>query len=579
MASHLLSLEMNTFAETGLRKEIIASLDKLGFEKPSPIQEQCIPHLLKSKQDIVALAPTGTGKTAAFSLPILHSLDQESQAIQAIILCPTRELCLQITKDIAVFSQFMGHVSTLAVYGGERIDIQLRALKKNPTIVVGTPGRVLDLIKRRKLQLQDIQWLVLDEADEMLNMGFKEDMDAILEQTPSSKQTLLFSATMPKSVATIAKKYMTNPFEIRIKGTNQSAKNIEHHYYMVHARDRFEALRRIVDATPDIYGIIFCRTKRETQEVADKLAQHRYSAEPLHGDIVQEQRTLIMDRFRKRHIQLLVATDVAARGIDVDELTHVINYNIPDNPETYIHRSGRTGRAGNAGISLSIVNMREGRQLRDIERKVGKPFEQKQVPSGKDICKQQMYSLINKVAEINVDKEEITPFLEAIYKKFEHLSREEVIQHFISVEFNRFLGLYKNAPDLNAIEDRRGDHRQGGHDFAKFKLSIGSRDGLTKKDILGLLNGNRSLQGVKIGKIDLVEHATYFEVDKNFAKETEAVFAGSSFQGKNITITPMKSDGGAGRSRRRQGGGYRGGHRRSSQGGGGRRDFKGQRRR
>ncbi|RLD83641.1 MAG: ATP-dependent helicase, partial [Bacteroidetes bacterium] len=440
---------MITFKETELNPEILKALDELGFVNPTPIQEKTIPHLLSSERDLVGFAQTGTGKTAAFGLPIIHQIDTKSKNVQAIILSPTRELCVQIAQDITNYAKYTKGLNVVAVYGGTSIDTQIRSLKKGAQIVVGTPGRTLDLIKRKKLKLSTVEYLVLDEADEMLTMGFKDDLDAILEGTPAEKQTLLFSATMPKEIANIAKKYMKDSVEISAGKKNIGAENVNHIYYMVNARDRYLALKRIADINPKIYGIVFCRTRRETKEVAEKLMGDGYNADALHGDLSQAQRDYVMSRFRTKKLQLLVATDVAARGLDVTDLTHIINYNLPDDLEVYIHRSGRTGRAGKKGISISIIHSRETGKIRMIQKKVGKTFEHIPVPSGKEICGKQLYNLIDKVEKIEVDESQIEQFLPEIYKKLDWLSREELIKHFVSAEFNRFLAYYKNAPDLN----------------------------------------------------------------------------------------------------------------------------------
>jgi len=423
---------MITFKETGLNQDILKALDELGFENPTPIQEKTIPHLLSEEQDLIGFAQTGTGKTAAFGLPVIQKIDTDSKKTQAIILSPTRELCVQIAKDLDNYSKYTKGLSVAAVYGGASIDQQVRSLNKGAQIVVGTPGRTLDLIKRKKLKLSTVRFLILDEADEMLTMGFKDDLDAILEGTPDDKQTLLFSATMPKEIAAIAKKYMKDAIEISAGKKNIGAENVNHVYYMVNARDRYLALKRIADINPKIYGIVFCRTRRETKEVAEKLMADGYNADALHGDLSQAQRDYVMNRFRVKNLQLLVATDVAARGLDVTDLSHIINYNLPDDLEVYIHRSGRTGRAGKKGVCLTIIHSRETGKIKMIQKKVGKPFEHAPVPSGKEICGKQLYNLIDKIEKIEVDNSQIDQFLPEIYKKLEWLSREDLIKHFVS---------------------------------------------------------------------------------------------------------------------------------------------------
>lgn len=450
---------MKTFNDQGLDANILKAIDELGFVNPTPIQELTIPAILTSDEDIIGLAQTGTGKTAGFGLPILQKLESGNKNVQAIILSPTRELCLQITKDLDSYSKYLSKVSILAVYGGARIDTQIQSLKKGVQIVVGTPGRTLDLIKRRALKIDNIQWLVLDEADEMLNMGFRDELDAILETTPSEKQTLLFSATMPNDVRRIAQTYMNNPVEISAGKKNVGADNVSHNYYVLRATDRYLALKRLADINPNIYGIVFCRTRQETKEVANKLIHDGYNADSLHGDLSQAQREQVMARFRSKQLQLLVATDVAARGIDITDLTHVLNYNLPDDPEVYLHRSGRTGRAGKSGVSISLTHGREGRKIKDIEKMVGKKFEQKLIPTGKEICEKNLYSLMDKVEHIEVDEKQIAPYVDAILKKLEWLERDELIKRFISVEFNHFLEYYKNAKDINLNPDQSSRDR------------------------------------------------------------------------------------------------------------------------
>lgn len=448
---------MTLFNEMGLSTEIQSAIEELGYEQPTPIQEKVVPFLLESKQDMVALAQTGTGKTAAFGLPIIEQIDTAQRSIQALILSPTRELAMQIANDLKKYSKNVKNLRSAVVYGGSDIRAQISELERGVQIVVGTPGRTLDLIKRKKLKVNEIRWVVLDEADEMLSMGFKDDLDAILENSPDEKQTLLFSATMPKEIVAISKKYMKDIFEISVGKRNTGADTVEHNYYLVHAKDRYIALKRIADVNPNIYGIIFCRTRAETKEVADKLMQDGYNADALHGDLSQSQRDHVMARFRGKHLQMLVATDVAARGLDVDDLTHVINYNLPDDPEIYVHRSGRTGRAGKSGISVTLIHLREKGKLKQVERTLNKPFIKKVVPSGKEICGKQLFSLIDKVEKVEVNETQIAEFMPVIYKKLAWLEREELIKHFVSVEFNTFLKYYENAPDINVDESRAND--------------------------------------------------------------------------------------------------------------------------
>ena len=431
-----------TFSDIGLDNSLQKAIADLGFEEPTPIQSESIPFLLAEENDLIALAQTGTGKTAAFGLPIIQHIEADSKQTQVIILCPTRELCLQITKDMETYAKYTKGLKITAVYGGANIQAQIKALNSGSQIVVGTPGRVIDLIKRKKLKLGHIEYVVLDEADEMLNMGFKEDLDTILAETPEEKRTLLFSATMPKEVMRITKNYMFSPKTIEVARRNEGAKNVEHHFYMVNARDRYKALRRICDVNPDIYGIVFCRTRRET--------------DALHGDLSQSQRDHVMGRFRKRNLQMLVATDVAARGIDIDDLTHIINYNLPDDLEVYVHRSGRTGRAGKNGISIIIAHSRERRKLQAISKMLRKDLTQKQVPNGKEICAIQLLTLIDKVVKTDVN-EQIEKYIPIIEEKLAHLDKEELLKHFVSAEFNRFLSFYKNAPDLNISTNSKSE--------------------------------------------------------------------------------------------------------------------------
>ncbi len=448
-----------TFEETGIRSELVKAVAELGYINPMPVQEQVIPVILNTNKDIIGLAQTGTGKTAAFGLPLISLIDQNNNNLQVITLCPTRELCLQITNDLINYSKYLPWINIVAVYGGASIENQIKDLKKGAHIVVATPGRMNDLIRRKKINLGGIHSVVLDEADEMLNMGFKEELNTILDEVPKQRRTLLFSATMPKEVASIASTYMKEKVEITVGTKNAGSDNVRHLYYVVHASDRYFALKRVVDYSPDIYGIIFCRTRHETKEVAEKLMKDGYSADALHGDLSQAQRDYVMQRFRLKNIQMLVATDVAARGLDVDDLTHVINYNLPDEMEIYTHRSGRTGRAGKSGISVSIIISKERNKIPMIENLIHKKFEYKTVPGGKEICEKQLYSLVDKMEKVEVNDEEIEDFLSVIYKKLEWLSREELIKRFVSAEFNRFLNYYKNAPDLNVVDHGRSMDR------------------------------------------------------------------------------------------------------------------------
>ncbi|MFU8842575.1 MAG: DEAD/DEAH box helicase [Bacteroidales bacterium] len=526
-----------TFEETGLREEIIRATNELGFIQPTPIQEKMIPLVLGTSKDLIALAQTGTGKTAAFGLPLIHLTDLSIQTIQTIVLCPTRELCMQITGDMEKYTKYIRNFKTVAVYGGADISKQIKALKSGCQVVVGTPGRVLDLIRRKVLQLSHIKWLVLDEADEMLNMGFKEDIDTILAETPAEKRTLLFSATMPKEITQIARQYMDNPEEVSVGNRNQGAENVRHEYYMVHAKDRYAALKRIADIYPNIYGIIFCRTRQITREVAEKLMTDGYNADALHGDLSQAQRDYVMNRFRLKQIQLLVATDVAARGLDVNDLTHIINYDLPDDNEIYIHRTGRTARAGKSGIAISIIHTREGRKIKDIEKITGKRFEQKRVPTGEAICEKQLFNLIDRVEKVDVDDNRIDHFLPVIYKKLEWLSREELIKHFVSVEFNRFLTYYKNTPDLNVAQAEERDRRRNRNkQMVTFRISAGYQHGLNATNLIGLINDQTRNRSIQIGKISMGQKSSFFEVDKDSQQEVSKSFQNAKFDGVKIKV-------------------------------------------
>ena len=439
----------DSFSHFKLDDKIMKSIKELGFKKPTPIQSKVIPHLLLSNQDLIATAQTGTGKTAAFGLPLLQLTDTNSNKIQTLILCPTRELCLQIGKDLSTYSKYLKNINILSVYGGAKIDKQIRSLKKGPQIIVGTPGRTKDLIKRKKLFLGNIKRLVLDESDEMLSMGFKDDLEFIIKSASKEKQILLFSATMNSKVNAVTKKYMKNSLKISVASVNRAAENVDHLFYMVQARDRYEVVKRIADMNPNIYGIVFCRTRRETKEVANKLMNDHYNADTIHGDLTQNERDDVMRRFRKRQLQILVATDVAARGLDVEDLTHVINYNLPDDDEIYVHRSGRTGRAGRNGISIAIIHGREHRRIKEIERKSGISFKKQNVPNGLEICKKRLYTLIDKIEKVKVNEDQIEQFLPYIYDKLNWLDREQLIKHFVSTEFNRYLSYYRDARDIN----------------------------------------------------------------------------------------------------------------------------------
>ncbi|MFO7655647.1 MAG: DEAD/DEAH box helicase [Bacteroidales bacterium] len=531
---------MTLFNETKLRGEILTAVDELEFKQLTPIQEKIIPYLLDSTHDLIALAQTGTGKTAAFGLPIIHQIDTNIRDTQTLILCPTRELCIQITGDLKNFSKHLGKVQIVPVYGGTSMEKQIRDLKDGAHIVVGTPGRVLDLFNRKKLKISKIKWLVLDEADEMLSMGFKDDLEAILAGTPSQKQTMLFSATMPSEISKIAGKYMHNPEEISAGRKNVGAENVHHTYYMVHSKDRYLALKRITDIHPNNYCLIFCRTRSETKEIAEKLIKDGYNADALHGDLSQAQRDQVMTRFRMKHLQMLVATDVAARGLDVNDLTHVINYNLPDDPEVYIHRSGRTGRAGKKGISVSLIHLKEKSKLHTIEKLTGKKFEQKMVPSGKEICEKQIFNLIDKFEKIELNESQIEEYLPVIYKKLAWLSREDLIKHFVSIEFNRFISYYENAPDLNVPEKYEKEKRGSNKDFSRIFINLGSENGVSKMELIELVNKQLSGKFVEIGKIEILKKFSFFEVEESFEVNVLQAFKKLKYRGIRINAEHAK---------------------------------------
>ncbi len=552
---------MITFEELGISKEIVLALTDLGFEVPMPVQEKVIPLLLGEKTDIVALAQTGTGKTAAYGLPLIQQIDTGNSLPQALILCPTRELCVQIAGDLNDFAKYIDDLHILPVYGGSSYDVQIKALKRGVQIVVATPGRLIDLMNRKAIKLRDVHSVVLDEADEMLNMGFLDSINDILAEVPENRSTLLFSATMPKEVAVIAKKYMKNPVEITIGNRNSGAENIKHLYYTVHARDKYTALKRIVDFYPSVYGIVFCRTRIDTQEIADKLIGDGYNAEALHGDLSQAQRDSVMQKFRIRHVQLLVATDVAARGLDVNDLTHVINYALPDDISAYTHRSGRTGRAGKAGISIAIINLKEKHLIRQIEKLINKPFIAAKVPGGEEICEKQLFNLINKMENVEIEHAEIDPFLPAIYKKLEWLEKEDVIKRFVALEFNRFLEYYRNAKDINVYEEKgretsrdkggkesfrdkgsRGEARNEATDFTRLVINAGKGDGLYPNNLIELINSNSRGKRIRIGDITLGKNDGVFEVDSEYAKFLAQALSEAEFKGASLSVGIAKGE-------------------------------------
>ena len=538
---------MNSFETSGLKPEILSALNDLGFQTPTPIQQQTLGLLLESNTDLIALAQTGTGKTAAFSLPLLHKLTNDDREIKVLILAPTRELCLQIANDIKSYTKYMPGIKSVAVYGGANISTQIAALKDKVQIVVGTPGRTLDLIKRNKLKVASIETLVLDEADEMLSMGFKDELDEILAGTPEEKQVLLFSATMPEEIRRIASKYMSNPKEVSAGRANKSNEMIAHFYYVVSAKDRYNALKRIADVNPEIYAIIFCRTKAETQEVADKLGHDGYNADALHGDLSQAQRDYVMNRFRKRQLQMLVATDVAARGLDVTDLTHVINYNLPDDPEVYIHRSGRTGRAGKTGMSVSIIHTKEMGKIRQLEKKIGKAIDVAKVPTGKEICEVQLLNLIDKVKEVEINEDRIKPFLPAIMSSIADIDHIMLIKKFVLVEFNRFIDYYKDAVDINVGDKGGRDTKTGGGSFVKFFMNHGSQSKITPGILINLINEHVPDQNIEIGRIEIKKTMTLFDVDVKHKDTLIAAFKKTNYKG--LLVKPDQQPAGGGGER------------------------------
>lgn len=531
---------MTNFKDIGVNKELLKSILEMGFEAPTPIQKESIPYLLTSRQDLISLAQTGTGKTAAFGLPIIQQIDPKIKHVQAIVLCPTRELCIQIAKDLTVFSKYLDYVKVLPVYGGTNIEKQIKSIKKGVQIIVGTPGRTKDLIKRKILKLDIVNKVVLDEADEMLSMGFKDDLDFILDKTPSNKQTMLFSATMSKEVKSISRNYMRDAKEIAVSKLNSSAKNIEHHIYDVSSRNKYEALKRIADFSPHIYGIVFCRTKRHTKDIANKFMAEGYNADAIHGDLSQNQRDEVMQRFRDKSLQILIATDVAARGLDVDDITHIINYSLPDDPEVYIHRSGRTARAGKSGISIAISNSSEKRKIKSIEKKGAIKFIPKEVPSGNEICSKQLYKLIDKIENVDVDEEQIKPFLNNIYKKLEWLNREELIKRFVSAEFNRFLKYYKESNKLNTKRsiNKRSSKKgnRNGKSLAAFSINIGRKHRATPLDIISIVNRALKSNDIEIGKIELSRYQTFFEIDKDYRDDFVKNIKKIDFKGNELIL-------------------------------------------
>ena len=565
-----------------MSEEIRRAIDELGFDHPMPVQEEVIPYLLGQGNDVIALAQTGTGKTAAYGIPVIQKTDAESKETQALILSPTRELCLQIADDLNAFAKYIPHLHVLPVYGGASIETQIRSLRHGVQIIVATPGRLIDLMKRGVANLDHVKNVVLDEADEMLNMGFSESINEIFEGVPADRNTLLFSATMSKEVEKIAKNYLHDYKEIVVGSRNEGAENVNHIYYMVNARDKYLALKRIVDFYPRIYAIIFCRTKVETQEIADKLIRDGYNADSLHGDLSQQQRDLTMQKFRNHLTQLLVATDVAARGLDVDDLTHVINYGLPDDVENYTHRSGRTGRAGKKGTSISIIHSREKYKVRNIEKIIGKEFVDGTLPSPVEICKKQLYKAMDDIMKTDVDEELIAPYMDEINRQFEYIDKEDIIKKMVSVTFGRFLDYYKDAPVIEKPTGRRskggdadgrgarsgrgsrsesrggrGGHRQAEAGYRRLFINLGKTDGFYPGEVMQFLNKNMKGRQ-EVGHIDLLQKFSYIEVPEQDADKVMAALNGASYKGREVRCNDA-DEGGHGGASRSDRGGARGG--------------------
>ena len=542
-----------TFEELGLTPELLRAIAELGFAQPMPVQEEVIPYLLGKNNDVVALAQTGTGKTAAYGLPLIQKTEVERREPQSLVLCPTRELCLQIAGDLTDYSKYVSGLRVLPVYGGSSIESQIRALRQGVHIIVATPGRLLDLMRRNTVSLATVQNVVLDEADEMLDMGFSEDLDAILADVPDERNTLLFSATMSNEIAAIAKKYLHEPKEITIGRRNEGTANVRHVAYCVHAKDKYEALKRVVDFYPQIYAIIFCRTRQETREVADKLMQEGYNADALHGDLSQAQRDTVMQKFRIRNLQLLVATDVAARGLDVDDLTHVINYGLPDDQEVYTHRSGRTGRAGKTGTSIAIVNMRERGKVKQIQRTIGKEFEWGVMPTATEICEQQLLKVIDDLEKVKVDEEHIAAFMPDICRKLDWLSKEDLIKRVVSHEFNRFAEYYRGReeietvtekPKRNATKRERQPHdgdRQAEPGYERLFINVGKKDGINPGELMSLLNRNIRNR-VRIGRIDLLPKFSFFEVEEGEGENVVRAMAHATWNGRRVGVELVNNE-------------------------------------
>jgi len=546
---------LKTFEELGVAPAIVRAISEMGYESPMPVQEEVIPYLLGANNEVIALAQTGTGKTAAFGLPILQEIRIKEFRPQAVILCPTRELCLQIANDLNDYSKYLDDLKILPVYGGSSIESQIKTLRRGVHIVVATPGRLIDLINKKKVDLQYVRNVVLDEADEMLNMGFSESIDEILTSIPADRNMLLFSATMPDGISRIAKNYMRSPKEIVIGRKNEGAQNVRHIFYMVNAKDKYLVLKRIADYYPNIYGIIFCRTRKETQEIADSLIKDGYNADSLHGDLSQAQRDYVMQKFRLRNTQLLVATDVAARGLDVDDLTHIINYGLPDETELYTHRSGRTGRVGKTGISIAIINLKEKHKIKEIEKKINKQFEQGTIPSWKQICEKQLFNFADKIEKVEVNEEEIRGIIPPIYRKLDWLDKEDVIKRLISLEFNRLIDYYKDVDEIITPQefDKRkekpgkrndkgnGTGRTSEKGFSRLFLNLGKHDGIRPQSIIGLMNDNIPGRKIEVGRIDLMKNFSFFEVRESERDRVIQNLDGIKALGRRISVEAAQS--------------------------------------
>lgn len=562
LCTALIIINLKTFEELGVSEEIRRAIEELGFEHPMPVQEEVIPYLLGNRNDVIALAQTGTGKTAAFGIPVLQRTDSRVRQTQALILSPTRELCLQIADDLKDFAKYIDGINIVPVYGGTSIENQIKSLRHGAQIIVATPGRLIDLMNRGVAKLDAVRNVVLDEADEMLNMGFSESIDEILEGVPEDRNTLLFSATMSKEIEKIARNYLHDPKEIVVGSRNEGAEHVNHIYYMVNAKDKYLALKRVVDYFPKIFAIIFCRTKRETQEIADKLIHDGYNAESLHGDLSQQQRDLTMQKFRQHMTQLLVATDVAARGLDVDDLTHVINFGLPDDIESYTHRSGRTGRAGKKGTSISIIHSRERSKMRAIEKTIGKKFVEGVMPSAQEICKKQLYKVMDQIVKTDVNEEEIAPFMEDINRYFEYIDKEDLIKKIVSVEFGKFLAYYADAPEIGKVQvqgesrkkDRKDDARKrtrkAEEGYRRLFINLGKADGFYPGEIMQFIN--KHMKGrQEVGNIDLLSKMSYIEVPEEDAEKVMDVLDGTTYKGRDVRCNDA-DEGGKGRSRKRR---------------------------